>query len=192
MSPKTSEICERRFERYQRRESAKDVWRKKRDVLETYSRLVEAKKERSHIEESLGEGARQREAQMAMLYRMDRIYESLESIQSKRRDANRQARENKFMQIYLQYQNSGSELNDVTSDVTSSSIHQFLEEERDLEQRLQELKSSPSGSFQVSPRVSIQRPSTSEHSIDFFSSSESASTASDMSLLTLPDSTVFR
>ncbi|XP_078483737.1 switch-associated protein 70-like [Ciona intestinalis] len=193
MSPKTSEVCERRYERFQRRESAKEVWTKKRDVLETYSRLVEAKKARSHIEQGLGERAKQREAQMSMLIRMDRIYESLESIQLKRRHANRQARENKLMQLYLHYHNNMSEASDASSDVTTSSDQQFLEEERELEQRLQELKVSPDASFcSTKPQVTIQRPSTSEYSFDLFSSSETTSTASDMSLLMLPEATSLR
>jgi len=44
MSAKTSEICERRLERFRRRESEREVLRKKREVAEAFKRLQEAKK----------------------------------------------------------------------------------------------------------------------------------------------------
>jgi len=44
MSAKTAEICERRLERFKRRESMREVHKKKKDLQETYRRLEEARK----------------------------------------------------------------------------------------------------------------------------------------------------
>ena len=44
MSAKSAEISERRLERFKRRESLREVHKKKKDLQESYSRLEEAKK----------------------------------------------------------------------------------------------------------------------------------------------------
>lgn len=44
MSTKTAEISERRLERFKRRESLREVHKKKLDLQETYNRLEEARK----------------------------------------------------------------------------------------------------------------------------------------------------
>ncbi|CAK8694409.1 unnamed protein product [Clavelina lepadiformis] len=204
MSAKTSEICERRLERLKRRESEKEVYRKKQDVLQTYKKLENARKMRSLMEERLGQRAQLRAAQAASLDRMDRIYDKLEALQHQRRLHNQEEREKKLSKIINHYEKGAMMNGDIHEEMKlhsvdgSDELQRFSMEQSRLEFELENLKlpSSSASSTSGNPAITVNSPrkSSVDHAYEFScSSSENMSTASthELSLLTLPDVTSY-
>nr|CAB3266745.1 switch-associated protein 70-like [Phallusia mammillata] len=207
MSAKTCEISERRLERFQRRESEREVYRKKRDVLETFDRLQEAKKARSEVEDALAQRSQLREAKMIHLLKMDKIYERLESIQFQQSLCNKAERERGLLRLLTSFERklhgedrTGNSAPNSPEKSDQKSMLTRLAAERDqLEHALEELRMTPSHP-PANHNTSSRKPSLVIHrveslplegSFDYRSSSENMSTTStDFSHLTLPDITL--
>jgi len=202
MTAKTAEVCERRVERHRRRNSVRDVQRKKKDLRRIYSRLEEIRQNRTEIEAAIAERARKRQEQMEVLSRMDDVYERLEELHYEDRMNQRTIRYNSLRRANSVRRDGVSSSSDSTeesvfvdnsspSTISPKSPRKLREERLHLERKLEELRLSSCLSSHGTPRHVTSSPPLTSYDYRSGSVENMSTTSTDWSLTTPPELSSF-